>query len=133
MKNSAPQDGPQVVYSGLGEAMGKDTIYAASPTGRRLEGIIHEDDKTLSFAGVKVPLVGKMLVGRDRSCDIHIDNILVSKRHALIHKIKDEWFVTDLESTNGTFVNDERVPAGKYLKLSRGDHIRVGKTLLSFA
>ncbi len=110
--------------------MGEDTIILTSPIGMRLEKAIRDDDRTLVFCGQRVPLTGKIVIGRDRSCDIVIDNKLVSKRHAMIQKIKGDYFVTDLKSTNGTFVNGERVPDGKYVRLEPGARIKVGKSLL---
>ena len=111
--------------------MTDDTIYGASPIGRRLDGMMKDDDRILVFCGRHVPLVGKLVVGRDQSCDIVLDNKLVSKKHALIQKIKDDFFIADLDSTNGTFVNKDRVPEGKYVKLESGDKIKIGKTILT--
>jgi predicted component of type VI protein secretion system len=111
--------------------MSHDTIYGASPIGKRLDGMMKDDDRILVFCGQHVPLVGKLVVGRDSACDIVLDNKLVSKKHALIQKIKDDFFITDLNSTNGTFVNKDRVPEGKYVKLEPGDKIKIGKTTLT--
>ncbi len=111
--------------------MTDDTIYGASPLGKRLDGMMKDDDRILVFCGQHIPVVGKLVIGRDSSCDIVLGNKLVSKRHALIQKIKDDFFITDLKSTNGTFVNKERVPEGKYVKLEPGDKIKIGKTLLA--
>ncbi len=111
--------------------MTDDTIFGASPIGKRLDSMMKDDDRTLIFCGQHVPVVGKILIGRDPSCDIVLDNKLVSKKHALIQKIKDDFFITDLHSTNGTFVNKERIPEGKYRKLEPGDKIKIGKTQLT--
>jgi len=111
--------------------MTDDTIYGASPLGKRLDGMMKDDDRILVFCGQHIPLVGKIVIGRDSSCDIVLGNKLVSKKHALIQKIKDDFYITDLKSTNGTFVNKERVPEGKYVKLEAGDKIKIGKTLLA--
>ena len=55
-----------------------------------------------------------------------MDNKLASRHHALIQKIKNAYFIKDEESTNGTFVNGIRIPAGKYVKLNPGDKITIG-------
>jgi len=110
--------------------MSNDTIIGSSPTGKRLEAIKRDDSMVIAFCGQKVPLVGKIVIGRDRSCTIVLENSLVSKRHAMIQKIKDTYFITDLGSTNGTFVNKEPVPQGKYVRLESGDCIKIGKTIL---
>lgn len=44
----------------------------------------------------------------------------------MIQKIKDAYFIKDEESTNGTFVNGIKIPAGKYVKLNRDDKITIG-------
>lgn len=112
--------------------MSSDTIIMNSPIGQRLDQMIKDDDRTLVFCGKRIPLVGKLVIGRAPGCDIVVSNSLVSKKHAMIQKIKDDFFITDLESTNGTFVNSERVPAGKYFKIEPGDHIKIGKVVLNF-
>jgi predicted component of type VI protein secretion system len=112
--------------------MSNDTIIMTSPIGQRLDTMIKDDDRMLVFCGKRIPMVGKLIVGRSPSCDIVVSNSLVSKKHAMIQKIKDDFFITDLESTNGTFVNSVRVPTGKYIKIEPGDHIKVGKVVLKF-
>ncbi|MCK5569973.1 MAG: FHA domain-containing protein, partial [Spirochaetes bacterium] len=81
--------------------------------------------------GKKVPLVSKIKLGRDKSNNIVIDDNLVSRFHALVHKIKNDYFVKDLNSSNGTFINNEMVPKNRYVKLKKNDVIRIGKTELS--
>lgn len=114
-------------------AMNYDTIADTGPIGKRLDGMMRDDARTLVFGGTRVPLAGKLVIGRDSSCGVVIDNMLVSKKHALIQKIKDDYFVKDLESTNGTFVNGARVPEGKYVKLAPGDKIKIGKSVLTLS
>ena len=57
---------------------------------------------------------------------------LVSVSHAVIQKIKDDYYLKDLSSTNGTFVNDVRLPKDKYIKLREGDVVRLGRVEVSF-
>ncbi|KAF4617574.1 hypothetical protein D9613_005897 [Agrocybe pediades] len=80
------------------------------------------------------------LVGRDRLvADIALEHPSCSKQHAVFQyryvQEKDEYggskgvvkpFVIDLESTNGTFVNDEQIPAARYYELKAGDVIKFG-------
>jgi len=71
------------------------------------------------------------IIGRSEKCDITIDSNHVSRRHARIFSTSDEgWFVEDLSSSNGTFVNGERV--GLY-PLSPADVIEIGPASLSFS
>ena len=63
-------------------------------------------------------------IGRNPNCDIHIDNLGVSKRHARIFKQDGEYVVEDLNSTNGTYVNDKRVARAI---INDHDEIHIGK------
>ncbi len=80
--------------------------------------------------GSCVPLYGRPLViGRGNDCDIRIIDTSVSRRHARIDLDSDGYFVSDLQSTNGTFVND--TPALRR-KLEDGDYLRVGNCIYRF-
>lgn len=68
-------------------------------------------------------------IGRKSDSDIHIDNPAVSGKHARVLYIGGEAFLEDLESTNGTFVNSERIT--KHL-LKNGDLISIGQHQLKF-
>jgi pSer/pThr/pTyr-binding forkhead associated (FHA) protein len=70
-------------------------------------------------------------VGRDEDNTIVLDDPLASRHHAVIQKLKNEYFIEDLDSTNATFVNSKRVPLGKYLRLHPDDTILIGRTELS--
>jgi pSer/pThr/pTyr-binding forkhead associated (FHA) protein len=71
------------------------------------------------------------IVGRDETCDITIDDPLISKKHCRI-TLTDEghYHIEDLDSTNSTYLN------GKLLKktghVSYGDRIIIGDTILRF-
>ncbi len=71
-----------------------------------------------------------LAIGRNDSNDIVIDNLAVSGLHARIDKSGDIYILTDLQSTNGTFVNDKIIASHK---LQHKDKITVGKHLLFFA
>lgn len=68
------------------------------------------------------------LVGRDPMANIKLElDTRVSRKHAII-ALKEEPYVLDLSSTNGTFLNDSRVRGREAIK--DGDYVRVGKTKL---
>jgi pSer/pThr/pTyr-binding forkhead associated (FHA) protein len=69
-------------------------------------------------------------IGRGQGMDILIDNVSVSRRQAEIRKEGEAWVVRDLGSSNGTFVNGERVMADHTLR--PGDEISFGKFSLFF-
>jgi hypothetical protein len=68
-------------------------------------------------------------IGRSSECLICLADPQVSRRHARLDWNAGAWVITDLGSTNGTYVNGRRVPKQA---LRRGDEIRVGSTLLRF-
>jgi pSer/pThr/pTyr-binding forkhead associated (FHA) protein len=105
-----------------------DTIMSNSKVGKRLKGYKKFDVFKLSFQGKSLPVVSTITIGRDKSNNIQIDDNLTSRQHAVIQKIKDAYFIKDLYSTNGTFVNNKIVPEGKYIKLHRNDVIKIGRT-----
>jgi two-component system, cell cycle response regulator len=70
-----------------------------------------------------------VVVGRGGDCDIRINDHSVSRRHARIQPGADGYYAVDLQSTNGTFVNDQ--PASMY-KLKDGDYLRVGNCIYRF-
>jgi pSer/pThr/pTyr-binding forkhead associated (FHA) protein len=71
-----------------------------------------------------------LTIGRDEGNDILIDNLAVSGVHARIDKTGSTYIVTDLQSTNGTFVNDKKITSHK---LQHKDKVIIGKHLLFFA
>jgi diguanylate cyclase (GGDEF)-like protein len=70
-----------------------------------------------------------LVIGRGDDCEIRIDDHSVSRRHARIQPGVEGYYAVDLQSTNGTFVND--VPASMY-KLEDGDYLRVGNCIYRF-
>ena len=68
-------------------------------------------------------------MGRQEDNTIVIDNLAVSGYHAKIDKLGGEYILTDLQSTNGTFVNDQKVVSHR---LSHGDNIVIGKHVILF-
>jgi len=69
-------------------------------------------------------------IGRDAGNVIQVDDNEVSRRHAELRPTDGSFLLGDLKSSNGTFVNDERI---ERIELARGDRIRVGRTVLLFA
>src|SRR5688572_25285743 len=70
-----------------------------------------------------------LVLGRGEDCTIQIPDHSVSRRHARIEQEPDGYYVADLQSTNGTFVNDEPVTNRK---LHDGDYLRVGNCIFRF-
>jgi pSer/pThr/pTyr-binding forkhead associated (FHA) protein len=104
------------------------TIVSDSSFGKRLSQIKKHGALMLTYAGKNLPVTGQITIGREPENTIHIDDNMVSRYHALVQKIKDAYFIKDLDSTNGTFVNGHEIPKGKYIKLNKSDTIRIGRT-----
>ncbi len=76
---------------------------------------------------VIVPATGRFSVGRTGSNDLAIDDESVSKLHAsLVADQNGGLSVADTGSTNGTFINGERIAYGKAVKLGKGDWVKFG-------
>ncbi|HJL17883.1 MAG TPA: GGDEF domain-containing protein [Sandaracinaceae bacterium LLY-WYZ-13_1] len=70
-----------------------------------------------------------LTVGRGQENRIVLDNDSVSRRHCRVERRNSNWYVVDLDSTNGTYVNDEQVTE---YQLRRGDQIKIGDTIVKF-
>lgn len=72
----------------------------------------------------EVPLEGKKLsIGRDAVSDIQLKDFSISRQHARLVRVFSDYYVEDLGSTNGTYLNDRAVT--KHM-LKNGDLLRIG-------
>lgn len=69
----------------------------------------------------------KFLIGRSESCQLRPKSESVSRKHCIIVLTDNRVLIQDLNSRNGTYVNDKRLPTDKAKVLSGGDKLRVGK------
>ena len=69
-------------------------------------------------------------IGRATRADFIVDAALVSRLHCRLEAGKDDIQVIDLESTNGTYLNDKRVTRAK---LAPGDRLKVGRVELTLS
>ena len=63
-------------------------------------------------------------IGRNDTNDIKIDNLAVSGNHARVRKVLNAYLIEDLNSTNGTFVNEKKIDRYELLD---GDQVTIGK------
>jgi pSer/pThr/pTyr-binding forkhead associated (FHA) protein len=70
-----------------------------------------------------------VLVGRDDACDFVINEEVVSSHHARLYFKSSQWWVEDLHSTNGTYLNDERVDSPTVI--IKGDELRIGHQIIT--
>lgn len=71
-----------------------------------------------------------LIIGRSPQCEIQIDQESISRNHCRIRFHEGEFRVRDLDSTNGTYVNDDLVEEEG--RLRHGDQLKVGRTILKF-
>jgi two-component system cell cycle response regulator len=73
--------------------------------------------------------VDEIVVGRGSDCDIMIDRDSVSRRHARVFRVEEQWFVEDLGSTNGSYINDVPIQRSP---LRDSDYVKIGSAIFKF-
>lgn len=122
----APEPGvlappPHAVYDYAADDLGDEPEAPAAP------GI---DTVTVGETGHDVALRGdRMVLGRLQGCDICLADANVSRRHAELLLLDGDWYLQDLESTNGTMLDGEPVTRAR---LHDGDVIEIGVTRLTY-
>jgi pSer/pThr/pTyr-binding forkhead associated (FHA) protein len=124
-----------------GESRGGDTteVYQVDETGE-LKPVDLEEVKgegaTLVIrsgggrAGEVFNVAGeRMTIGRSPDAEVFLDDVTVSRNHALLVRRRDGLYIDDLGSLNGTYVNRRRIESHR---LSNGDELQVGKYKLTF-
>jgi DNA-binding NtrC family response regulator len=93
---------------------------------RRMSLVVVDGPQT----GKRCPLEdGRLLVGKDESCDLKLMDIAVSRHHFEIERVEDRFVIRDLGSKNGTAVNGTAI---KEAFLAPGSNILAGNTALMF-
>ncbi len=60
-----------------------------------------------------------VLIGRDASCDVRFDDHRISRRHAEIYRVGSLWWVRDVDSVDGTYLEDECIDAVPVMGIAR--------------
>jgi diguanylate cyclase (GGDEF)-like protein len=71
-----------------------------------------------------------LLIGRESRCSLHLSDDSVSRRHALIESGREGHLISDMGSTNGTYVNEQRVSGSQ--RLLTGDRVRLGNQIFKY-
>ena len=79
-----------------------------------------------AFAGQEILLKDQMVLGRSPECDLLVNDANASRQHCRFALEGEMLIVQDLNSSNGTFVNEERVQGQRELR--QGDRLRIGET-----
>ena len=75
------------------------------------------------------PSAERTLIGRSPECDVFLDDVTVSRRHAELVRDGETFTITDLGSLNGTFVNRKRIESAE---LQDDDELQIGKYRMTF-
>jgi pSer/pThr/pTyr-binding forkhead associated (FHA) protein len=78
--------------------------------------------------GRSYELADELTLGRAGGCQVTIDDTYVSQLHARLFRREGQFYVEDLGSTNGTYLNRRKVTAP--IAIRKGDRLQVGKTVL---
>ncbi|HZB77548.1 MAG TPA: FHA domain-containing protein [Solirubrobacteraceae bacterium] len=80
--------------------------------------------------GQSFPLQGeRMVIGRSPEAEVFLDDVTVSRDHAVLVRRSGAWFLDDSGSLNGTYVNRRRVDSHR---LEDGDELQIGKYKLTY-
>ena len=71
----------------------------------------------------------RMSIGRRPDSEVFLDDVTVSRDHALLIRRADQWYLDDCGSLNGTYVNRSRIESQR---LQEGDELQIGKYKLTF-
>jgi hypothetical protein len=71
----------------------------------------------------------RVTIGRSPDCDVFLDDVTVSRDHAVLVHRQGAWFLDDSGSLNGTYVNRHRIDSHR---LDDGDELQVGKYKLTY-
>jgi hypothetical protein len=112
-----------VVYTQLRELRQQGTLLAArQPPPLVLSAPVEQGATEQLFTK---PVV---IVGREQGCDFRLDDPAVSLQHARLSFRQQQWWLEDLASTNGTYLNGEAVTAP--VVVTHGDELRLGRNEL---
>jgi pSer/pThr/pTyr-binding forkhead associated (FHA) protein len=73
----------------------------------------------------------EITVGRAAGCQVTLDDSYASQLHARVYSREGTWYVEDLGSTNGTYLNRRKVTGP--MVMQRGDKLQIGNTILEMA
>ncbi len=137
--------GPRLLHDGDAIRIGHSTLSFHRPQAAQgatveisapaVEGatVMWETQEPLCLVradGQRFAVTHSLRLGRDPGCDLVLDDPSASHQHARIDLVGGQASVIDLESSNGTWVNGQRISGPHPLK--HGDHLQVGDTLFTF-
>lgn len=125
--------------SGVDETIENDTLIRESKTLKLKLEEARKSEACLVIIlgkplGKRFALNSKnQVIGRGYECDISIIDRSLSRSHVEIFKRENgRYYIKDCESTNGTYLNDQKVIPGKVLSLKNGDFLKLGNIIFKF-
>jgi pSer/pThr/pTyr-binding forkhead associated (FHA) protein len=97
----------------------KDALYSSII----LRAFVSQEPIEKQFAKTEI------IIGRDPDCDFSIPDETISLRHSKLTYHHKQWWAADLDSTNGSFIND--TPIDSPIILTEGDELRLGKVSIN--
>lgn len=122
------------------EVKGPALAGGAEPAGTRATKERHRRRRSASqlrivappeLIGLRFDLTDEFTLGRAAGCQVTLDDTYASQIHARVFRRDGQYYVEDLGSTNGTWLNRAKVTGP--LELDRGDQIQIGNTVLEVA
>lgn len=125
ISTAAPAPAP-VPAAPTGAPRAAPTPAAAPPAAPQATRLVIVEPAELR--GRAFALVPELTIGRAASCSVTLDDTFASQQHARVSTQAGQYVVEDLGSTNGTYLNRQRVAAP--VAVSTGDRIQIGNTVL---
>lgn len=118
-------DGKAVLQSNL-EKKYRVEVKKVKAAGRRIQFYL---DGAVGQQQITAEVTKSMIVGRSQNCDISINDEKISRQHFAISDRKGQFYIEDLHTTNGTWVNGKKLSFS--MKLNPGDTIRAGDVAMT--
>lgn len=127
-----------VLYSGFSQLRSPAAASAAPPATAKKASTSPRSAKgqvtitaPAALSGSVMSIGDEFSIGRAAACNLTLDDTFVSQHHTSIVWKNRQYVVADAGSTNGTFVNEQRLTQPVVLR--PGDQVRIGSTVLEFS
>jgi len=114
----------KAVWREMGQRLSADVRQPAAAPGRLR--VVQSGGGSGLHSGMAIPLQPETGLGANRANDLVIHDPYVSRQHARLRWDGLNWWIQDLGSRNGTFVNEQRCPANQEIKVPLGARLRMG-------
>lgn len=120
------------VVGSLGEQTTLNKTLVTAPSTMTVQTLMGLIGRVFPVAKGKFTTPGPVCIGRTPDNDITIAESSISARHCFLRVLAGEMQLSDAGSTNGTLVNEERIPPKKSQRIVEGDVLTLGRFTLAF-